>query len=106
MSGKGHNSFGKQKLREYFDAIEKLDEKIEALNSSKSDIYMRAKGEGFDVKVMRVVLSRRRMDQAALHERDSLIELYEGVMKGLGTKTGTKPATRARAGDASEDADE
>lgn len=98
---KGHN-----RLREFFSQIDQLEDKIDGLNSSKSDVYQQAKAEGFDVKVMRVVLSRRKMDQTVLQERDALVELYEGVIKGLKSPSGTKPATRARTRDEAGDADE
>jgi uncharacterized protein (UPF0335 family) len=87
----GDNSFAKGRLRDFFQRIERLNEDIEALNSDKSQVYQEAKAEGFDVTIMRVVLSRRKMDRADVQERDALVELYESALSG------TKPATRARA---------
>lgn len=87
----GDNSIAKGRLRDFFQRIEGLNEEIEALNSDKSQVYQEAKGEGFDVTIMRVVLSRRKMDRAEVQERDALVDLYESALSG------TKPATRARA---------
>lgn len=87
----GDNSLAKGKLRDFFQRIERLNEEIEALNSDKSEVYQQAKAEGFDVTIMRVVLSRRKMERADVQERDALVELYESALSG------TKPATRARA---------
>lgn len=89
----------KSVLRDYFERIERLNEEIEALNADKSEIYQEAKANGLDVKVMRIVLSRRQMDQAEVQERDALVDLYESVIRGLGDSSGTKSATRARAKD-------
>lgn len=104
MQGKGHNSIAKSRLRDFFQRIERLQEEIDAINADKSEVYQEAKAEGFDVKIMRIVISRRQMDRAELEERDALIDLYESVVKGLGG--GTKVATRARARDSEEDGDE
>lgn len=102
MAGTGHNSFAKTRLRSYFERIERLQEEIDALNTDKSEVYTEAKAEGFDVKVMKVVLSRRQMDRADVEERDALIKFYEDVMKGLPGGAGTDRATRARAEDGDE----
>lgn len=106
MATTGHNSFAKTRLRDFFERIERLQEEIDALNADKSEVYQEAKAEGFDVKIMRIVVSRRQMDRAELEQRDALIDLYESVVKGLGGEAGTKIATRARAKDAEEDGDE
>jgi uncharacterized protein (UPF0335 family) len=97
MSGKGHNSFAKGKLRTFFNRIEQIEEELKDLNASKADVYSEARGEGFDVKVMRVVLQRRRQDRAEVQERDALIDLYESALLG------TENATRARAREAEVD---
>lgn len=101
MAGKGHN-IAHARLRGFFDRIERLNEEIDALNADKSEVYAEAKGEGFDVKVMRVVLSRRQMDREEIEARDALIELYESVLTAS-NGNGTKRATRARAKDAEDD---
>lgn len=99
--GVGHNSVATTKLRQFFESIERLNGEIEALNSDKSEVYQQAKAEGFDVTIMRVVMSRRKMDRADVEERDALVEVYERALRG------TKSATRARArGQSEDDADE
>lgn len=89
------DNIAKARLREFFESIERINGEIEALNSDKSDVYQQAKAEGFDVTVMRVVLSRRKMDRSEVVERDELIALYESALTG--SASGTKSATRARA---------
>ncbi|MDO8837990.1 MAG: DUF2312 domain-containing protein [Parvibaculum sp.] len=91
-------------LRGFFERIERLNEEIDALNNDKSQVYAEAKGQGFDVKIMRIVLSRRQMEPAEVQERDALVELYEDALRGgaraTNKKAGTKNATRAGAGEA------
>jgi len=103
MAHRQDNIAGAQ-LRSFFERIERINEEIDALNNDKSEVYAEAKATDFDVKVMRIVLQRRKMDSAEVMERDTLIDLYESVLKGTGKKAGTKSATRARAREEDEDA--
>lgn len=91
------DNIAKARLRDLFESIERINGEIDALNQDKSEVYQTAKAEGFDVTVMRVVLSRRKMDRSDVVERDELIALYESALLGPGS--GTKSATRARARD-------
>lgn len=90
----------KAMLRDCFTRIERLNEKIDALNADKSEVYSEAKALGLDVKTMRIVIARRGMDRADVEERDALVQIYESVLAG------TKSATRARAREDAEDGDE
>lgn len=63
-------------LKAVVERIERLDEEIKALNSDKSDIYKEAKGNGFDVAVLRKVIALRKKDPAERQEERSLLETY------------------------------
>lgn len=70
-----------EKLRQIIERIERLE--IEKLNiaSDIRDIYAEAKSAGFDTKVLRKVISVRKMDE---HERDEQETLFEVYKKALG----------------------
>ena len=55
-------------------------EKQDAADHIK-DIYDRLKGEGFDVKIVRQVIKRRKMDAAEVNEQDEMLELYEKAVQ-------------------------
>lgn len=57
MSAQGHNSGGQQ-LRAFIERIERVEEEIKSLNADKSEIYKEARGNGFDVKTMRKVVTQ------------------------------------------------
>jgi len=40
------------------------------------EVYAEAKGNGFDVKIIRKVVRIRKMDRAKRQEEDALIDLY------------------------------
>jgi len=63
-------------LRAFVERIERIEEDIKALNDDKKDIYAEAKGNGFDVKVLREVIRLRKQDQDELDEHQSLLEVY------------------------------
>lgn len=70
-------------LRAYIERIERLTEEKDALASDIRDIYAEAKGNGFDVKVMRKVISLRKMDSADRIEQDEILDLYKRAL-GMG----------------------
>jgi len=63
-------------LRAFVERIERIEEDIKALNDDKKDIYAEAKGNGFDVKVLREVIRLRKQDQDERDEHQSLLEVY------------------------------
>lgn len=80
--GIGHNSIGpdaKQLLTSYVERVENVESEIKDLQNDRKDIYAEAKAQGLDVKTLRKVIQRRRMDKAERDEQDALLELYEGV---------------------------
>ena len=74
MSGPG--GVAGDRLRSFVERIERLEEEIKALTEDKKDIYSEAKGEGFDVKILREVVRLRKQDEKERDERESLLDVY------------------------------
>lgn len=70
------------RLRSFVERIERLEEEKTGIASDIKDIYAEAKGTGFDVKCLRQVVRRRRMDPADRREQDELLDLYERALAG------------------------
>lgn len=68
-------------LRSFAERVERLDEERRAMVSDIKEVFDEAKANGFDAKILRKVLARRRRDQNDLQEEDSLIELYEDTLR-------------------------
>ena len=64
------------RLRSFVERIEHVEEEIKQLTDDKKDIYSEAKGDGFDVKILREVIRLRKQDQKERDERDSLLDVY------------------------------
>src|SRR5215470_5006226 len=69
-------------LRTIVERIEHVEEEIRELTEAKKEIYQEAKGNGFDVKVLREVIQLRKQDQKQREEQDELLEVYLQAIKG------------------------
>ncbi len=63
-------------LRAFIERIERLEEEKKALSDDIKDVYGEAKGNGFDVKIMRKIVSIRRQDREKRIEEETILELY------------------------------
>ena len=64
------------RLLSIIERIEHLDEEIKALNEGKKEVFAEAKGEGYEVKVLREILKLRKLDNEERDEQESLLDLY------------------------------
>jgi len=76
-------------LRALVERIEHVEEEIKALTEDKKDIYAEAKGQGFDVKVIREVVRIRKKDPK---ERDEAVSLLDTYLHAIGTAAPLKKA--------------
>ena len=69
------------RILSFIERIEHIDEELKALNEGKKEVFSEAKGEGFDVKVLKEILRLRKQDQDERDEQDSLLDLYLRAMQ-------------------------
>ena len=67
-------------LRSYIERIERLEAEKTALTSDIREIFSEAKGNGFDVKIMRQIVRLRRMDREDRLEQEELLAIYQHAM--------------------------
>ena len=72
------------RIRSFIERVEHIDEEIKVLNEGKKEVLAEAKGEGFDVKVLKEILRLRKLDQDEREEHESLLDLYLRAMEGAG----------------------
>lgn len=70
------------KLRALVERLERLAEDKTAVAADIKEVFAEAKGEGFDTKILRKVLSIRAKDAATLQEEEALIDLYMAALVG------------------------
>lgn len=69
------------RIRSFIERIEHIDEELKALNEGKKEVFAEAKGEGFDVKVLKEILRLRKQDKDERDEHESLLDLYLRAME-------------------------
>ena len=68
----------------FIERVERIEEEIRALNEGKKEVFAEAKGEGFDVKVLKEILRLRKQDKDERDEQESLLDLYLRAMQSAG----------------------
>jgi len=77
---RGAGGIAADQLRAFVERIERLNEEKSGLADDIREVFAEAKGSGFDTKVMRKVIARRKKDSADRQEEDALQEVYENAM--------------------------
>lgn len=64
------------KLKQYIEKIENLEEEKAKIQEDMSDVFGEAKADGFDVKVMKKILKLRKMKEEDRENEDYLLDTY------------------------------
>ena len=73
------------RLKSFIERVERLEEEKAALTTDIGEVYSEAKSNGFDAKIMRMIVKLRKLDSADRAEQDALLDLYRdalGLNKG------------------------
>jgi uncharacterized protein (UPF0335 family) len=70
-----------ERIRTIVERIEHIEEEIKALNEGKKEIFAEAKGEGYDVKVIKEIIRLRKQDKDERDEHETLLDLYLRAME-------------------------
>jgi uncharacterized protein (UPF0335 family) len=68
------------RIRSIIERVEKVEEEIKDLMEAKKEIFMEAKGEGLDVKILKEILKLRKLDQDERDEHETLLDVYMRAM--------------------------
>ncbi len=72
----GATTVAADRLRSFIERVERLEEEKAAILNDTKEIYAEAKGEGYDVKILRQVIRIRKMDRAERQEQEAILDLY------------------------------
>lgn len=67
-------------LKGYLERIERLSEEKDTITADVRDVYAEAKGNGFDVKILRAIIRLRKLSKPEQEEQETLIELYKSAI--------------------------
>ncbi|GLK77064.1 UPF0335 protein R02793 [Methylopila jiangsuensis] len=84
MSTVNPDEVAKEQLTAFVERIERLEEEKKGISDDIKEVYAEAKGNGFDVKVLRKVISLRKQDADERAEQEAILDLY---LQALGMPT-------------------
>jgi len=75
-SVEGVTTVAADRLRSFIERVERLEEEKAVIQDDTKEVYAEAKGEGYDVKILRQVIRIRKMDRAERQEQEAILDLY------------------------------
>ena len=83
------------KIRSFVERVENIDGELAELSEQKKEVFAEAKGEGFDVKILKEIIKLRKQDADERDERESLLDLYMRAMETASSEKTEKVAKAA-----------
>ena len=77
------NQAAQGQLKSIIERIERLEIEKSEIAEQIKEVFAEAKGNGFDVKILRKVVRMRKQDTAKRQEEEALIDLYLSAIGGL-----------------------
>lgn len=75
-------SAAREQLKAFVARIERLEEDKANVMADMKEVYAEAKSMGYDTKILRKVISLRKIDRNERQEAEALLELYLGAVEG------------------------
>ncbi len=67
-------------LKSFVDRVERLEEEKQTIADDIKDVYSEAKSHGYETKVIRHIIRRRKQDRVEREEFEALVEIYEQAL--------------------------
>ncbi len=83
MAESAKTTFAHGQIRSIVERIERLEEEKKTIAADIKEVYAEAKGNGFDIKILRKVISLRKKDVNDRQEEEAMIDLYLAAL-GMG----------------------
>ncbi|MCX2722592.1 DUF2312 domain-containing protein [Roseibium salinum] len=74
-------------LRAFVERIERLEEEKKVISDDIKDVYAEAKGNGYDVQILRKVVSLRKKQPHEREEEEAVLVLYLHALGMAGPAT-------------------
>ena len=69
-----------EQLRSFIERLENLEEEKRAVQEQLKEVFAEAKGEGFDVKILKEIIRLRKQDKDERDEHETLLDVYMRAM--------------------------
>ena len=67
-------------LRQFIERFERLEVEKKDISDQQKEVLAEAKGRGYDVKVLRKIVTLRRRDESEVAEEEAVLELYKEAL--------------------------
>ena len=67
-------------LRQFIERIERLDAEKKDISDQQKEVLAEAKGRGYEIKVIRKLITLRRRDQGEVAEEEAVLEVYKEAL--------------------------
>lgn len=69
-----------EQLRLFIERIERLEEEKRGISDDIRDVYMEAKSQGYDPKIMRQIVKLRAMQPHDRKEMEAILDVYKSAL--------------------------
>ena len=69
-------TFAQGQLRAIVERIERLEEEKKSIAGDIKEVYAEAKGNGFDTKILRKLITIRKKDADERQEEEAMLDIY------------------------------
>lgn len=73
----------KTALKEHVERIERLEDEKKGISDDITEMYRSAKNDGFDTKILRKVVARRRKTKEERENEDTVLSVYEDALEDI-----------------------
>jgi uncharacterized protein (UPF0335 family) len=74
------SSVGSAELRQFIEKVERLEDEKKELQDQIKEVLGEAKAQGFDPKIMRIILRMRKMKKEDLLEEQQILDVYTNAL--------------------------
>lgn len=67
-------------LRLFVERVERLEEEVSGLRMDISDVYKEMKSQGYDAKIVKLIIKDRKLAPHDRAERDAILEVYRASL--------------------------
>jgi len=69
-----------EQLRQYIERVERLEEEKKSIAEDVKEVFAEAKGNGFDVKIMKEIIRIRKKSENEIEEEEYLLDTYKRAL--------------------------
>jgi uncharacterized protein (UPF0335 family) len=79
-------TFAEGQLKSIVERIERLEEEKKAIAADIKEVYAEAKGNGYDIKILRKVISLRKKEIGERMEEEAMLDVYLSALGMMPTE--------------------